>query len=344
MDTKNKTPTRVATLSDVARAANVSTATVSRCLNTPEKVEGETRERVMKAVEALSYSPNYGAKIMAARRTNTVGAVIPTMENSIFARGIQAFQEELDRAGYTLIVASSSYRTDLEEQQIRNLIERGAEGLLLIGYERDEHIYTFLENRNLPFVLTWAFDEDNPRQSIGFDNHAAMSEMTEEVIKIGHRRIGAIVGETRANDRSRERLEGLQDTMARHGLTQDDLSVCEVPYSIESGASAFAQLMDTPEAPSVVMCGNDVLAVGAMRKAKEMGLSIPQDISITGFDDIELAELVEPGLTTVHVPHRKMGHKAGEMLTSWIDSNTPPQREKLETYIAMRGTLGPPKR
>ena len=125
---------RVATLSDVALEASVSTATVSRCLNSPHQVDPSTRARVMKAVKDLSYTPNFGARIMAARRTNTVGAVIPTIENSIFARGIQAFQEELNLHGYTLLIASSSYQADVEEEQIRNLIARGAEAMLLIGF------------------------------------------------------------------------------------------------------------------------------------------------------------------------------------------------------------------
>jgi len=340
---------RVATLSDVARAANVSTATVSRCLNLPEQVEEKTRARVMEAVEALSYSPNFGAKIMAARRTNTVGAVIPTMENSIFARGIQAFQEALNHHGYTLLVASSSYQPEVEEEQIKNLIERGAEALLLIGYDRDDRIYRFLDNRGLPYVLTWvydeerAFDEARPHHSIGFDNHTAMEEMAERVIEVGHQHIGAIVGETRANDRSRERLEGIKSAMARHGLDQHCLKICEMPYSLESGAEGFEKLMTAHPELSVVMCGNDVLATGALMKARAMGMTVPHDISITGFDDIDLAEVVEPPLTTVHVPHRKMGLNAAEMLIDWINKGESPPSQKLETYICTRGTLDVPR-
>ena len=141
--------TDVPTISDVARAAGVSTATVSRCLNSPDVVQAATRTRVMEAVESLGYTPNFGARGLRARRTFTIGAVIPTMENAIFARGLQAFQETLNENGVTLLVASSRYRQDLEERQIHNLIARGVDGLLLIGYRRSATIEETLRRRGV---------------------------------------------------------------------------------------------------------------------------------------------------------------------------------------------------
>ena len=336
-------PPKVATLEDVARAANVSTATVSRCLNMPERVGEKTKARVMKAVADLSYSPNFGAKIMAARRTNTIGAVIPTMENAIFARGIQAFQEELNRQGFTLLVASSSYQSELEAEQIRNLIARGAEGLLLIGLDRQNDVYEFIQNRGLPVVLTWVYDSNSPHHTIGFDNHRAMAELTEVVIGHGHKRIGAIITDASTNDRSRARLGGIKTSMQKHGLSPDQLTVLETPYSIDNGKEQFEKLMAQEEPPTVVMCGNDVLAVGALIKAKQMGMRIPQDISITGFDDIELATVTDPRLTTVHVPHREMGKRAAISLVENINASAPLMRHELETYICEGNTLGPAK-
>ena len=332
---------KVATLKDVARAAAVSTATVSRCLNMPQCVGEKTRARVLKAVADLSYSPNFGAQIMAARRTNTIGAVIPTMENSIFAQGIQAFQEELNNYGFTLLVASSSYKPDVEAAQVKNLIARGAEGLLLIGLDRDEEVYQFISNRGLPLVLTWAYDAQTPHHTIGFDNQKAMEELTEMVIRLGHRRIGSIITSTTHNDRARARLDGIKSAMARHHLSADQLTVLETPYSIANGAKYFEELMQQSNPPSVVICGNDVLAVGALMKAKEMGLRVPEDVSITGFDDIELARVVEPRLTTVHVPHGEMGKRAAAALIGHITASKSLGGEQLETHICRGATLGP---
>ena len=334
----NNSTEKLATLADVAEQAQVSTATVSRCLNSPDRVDPNTRERVFKAIDALSYTPNFGARAMAARRTQTVGAVIPTMENSIFARGIQAFQEELSNHGFTLLVASSSYKPDREEEQIKNLIARGAEGLLLIGYDRNPVIYEFLRNRKIPVLVTWAFDPSESRPAIGFNNIEAMSNLTKKILELGHRKFGFITASLKNNDRARNRLKGIQEAMKKADLPEKNLQL--VQTSIENGSKAFEKIMEAEERPTVVIGGNDVLAVGALRKAKEMGFRIPDDLSITGFDDIELAQVVDPALTTVHVPHRKMGTRAAQILVSLINGEKFEKSEKLQTTIQFRGTLG----
>lgn len=334
---------RTPTLADVARRAGVSTATVSRCLNTPDRVIEETRNRVLQAVRDLGYSPNFGARALAAKRTNTIGAVIPTMENAIFARGLQAFQEELRLKGITLLVASSSYRADLEEEQIRTLVARGADGLFLIGAHRDPALYDFLNRRGIPTLVAWVHDPNAPVPTIGFDNHAAMLDLARRVIADGHRHIGVISAEQAGNDRARARVAAIRAAMNEAGLAPDALSLVETAYGIDEGAAAFEALMQRTPRPTVVMCGNDVLAVGAMGRAKEMGYDVPGDVSITGFDDIELAKVCSPGLTTVHVPHRQMGTRAARALISMVSEGTPGQGQRLDTRVVLRGSLGPPR-
>jgi len=340
---QSDTAAGIATLADVAERAQVSTATVSRCLNAPERVAKPTRERVLAAVQELGYSPNFGARALAARRTGTVGAVIPTMDNAIFARAIQAFQEELRTHGVTLLMACSSYRPEIEDEQIRALVARGADALLLIGHQRSDAIYQFLERRGVPALVAWVHDSDVPRPSIGFDNRKAMQELTREVIRQGHRHIAVITAEQRDNDRARARVEGICDAMLAAGLSPDDLALVETPYSIEHGRQAFARLMRRRPRPGVVICGNDVLAAGALQMAREMGLHVPGDVSITGFDDIEVATLVDPALTTVHVPHRAMGRQAAQLLIEMVRSGAPlAENVELKTDLRLRGTLGPP--
>ncbi|MGB2122074.1 MAG: LacI family DNA-binding transcriptional regulator, partial [Candidatus Puniceispirillaceae bacterium] len=203
----------VPTLDDVAKRAAVSTATVSRCLNSPEQVSESTRNRVNEAVMALGYTPNFGARVMAAKRTNTIGAIIPTMENAIFARGLQAFQDELRTKGYTLLVASSSYKSDVEEEQVRALIARGADGLLLIGHDRSTTILNYLAARNVPALVAWAHDPDAVLPSIGFDNFEAMCALARRVISLGHKRIGLISAATESNDRARARVLAVRYVM-----------------------------------------------------------------------------------------------------------------------------------
>ncbi|MBW4709174.1 LacI family DNA-binding transcriptional regulator [Roseobacter sp. YSTF-M11] len=327
------------TLDDVARLARVSTATVSRCINSPDRVAASTRARVETAIKTLGYTPNFAARFMAAKRTFTIGAIIPTMENAIFARGLQAFQEELHQRGYTLLVSSSAYKAEAEEEQIRTLVARGADGLLLIGHDRDPQIYDYLAQQHVPVLVAWSYSETARVPSIGFDNRAAMRSLAERMIALGHKRIAMISGISEQNDRARLRIEGVKDAMAAHGLDPERLAPVELPYDVHSGAAAFVDLMSHSPRPSLVLCGNDVLAVGALRGAHQLGLKVPEDVSITGFDDIELAQVVTPELTTVHVPHREMGRKAAQELVGMVEEKRQGVSEKLETTIMERSSV-----
>ncbi len=339
MTTGDKDMGRTPTLADVARLAGVSTATVSRCLNSPDRVVAATRQKVQDAVHELGYAPNFNARALAAKRTNTIGAIIPTMENAIFARGLQAFQEELGRSGITLLVASSSYRADLEEEQIRTLVSRGADGILLIGFHRDPKVYEFLKRQSVPFVVAWVFDPNAKVPTVGFDNFSAMKAMADKVISMGHRRLSTITASPLGNDRASERLRGIYASMEEAGIPETELSIAESEYGIDEGGAALQQLLSQPVRPSVVMCGNDVLAVGAIAKAKELGLCVPDDISVTGFDDIEIAKISSPALTTVHVPHRRMGTEAAKMLINLVSATKNQNSILIETSLVVRGSL-----
>lgn len=335
--------TPLPTLQDVADLAAVSTATVSRCLNNSGHVTEKTRLKVQQAIQTLGYSPNFGAQALAAKRTNTIGAIIPTMENAIFARGMQAFQETLAENGITLIIASCSYRPELEEEQIRSLVARGADALLLIGQSRPDATYQFLARRNIPYVLAWAHKKDSEHCYIGFDNQAAAQTITRQVLELGHRNLGVIVGLTQNNDRARDRITGIEHAIADHGAKTAPLQVIEAEYTFQEGAKALDQLLANPTPPTAVICGNDVLAVGAVKRAKQLGLAVPEDLSITGFADIEVSELIDPELTTVHVPHREMGIAAAKSLIAMLKTQTPVESHLLETRIVNRQSLGPVK-
>ncbi|SLN52424.1 HTH-type transcriptional repressor CytR [Falsiruegeria litorea R37] len=330
------------TLNDVAREAGVSTATVSRCLNSPDRVIETTRQRVMQAVESLGYTPNFAARVMAANRSYTIGAIIPTMDNAIFARGLQEFQDQLRQRGYTLLVSSSAYDPEMEREQIRTLVARGADGLLLIGHARDASIYTFLEQHQVPSLVAWSYTPEAQQPSVGFSNIEAMGELAQLVIGAGHRRIAMISGQTSGNDRAQGRVEGVKRAMAQSGLDAATLTLIETDYEIEKGADAFAQLMTLSPRPTVVMCGNDVLAAGALSEARRLGIKVPEQVSVTGFDDIELAEIVSPGLTTVHVPHREMGREAARELTAMVEGKSAGQSVCIKTRLMARHSLAEP--
>lgn len=336
MNRKSSAPT----LQDVARMAGVSTATVSRYLNTPDKVVGATRERVQRIVDELGYTPHFGGRALASNRSNTVGAIIPTMDNAIFARGLQAFQETLSSNGVTMLVASSGYDSERELEQIRTLISRGADGLLLIGLARPNKTYDFLNRRQIPYVLTWNYRANSGFFNVGFNNRMAAAKITQLAIDFGHHNIGMISGHIESNDRASDRIDGVRDAMKRSGISSDNLTVVPTNYSLKNGSDAFESLMKKTPRPTVIICGNDVLAAGAISRANEMGIRVPGEVSITGFDDLDLADVIRPKLTTVHVPHRRMGESAARLLLDVLDGKTEHQAIELETEIVIRESLG----
>ena len=168
-----------------------------------------------------------------------------------------------------------------------------------------------------------------------------MRALTLEVLNHGHREIAVISGYQMGNDRARQRVEGIMEALHSQNLDVDDVRVIETPYDIDRGAEAFDELMDMPDRPTAVICGNDVLAVGALSRARERGLKIPGDVSITGFDDIELARIVDPALTTVHVPHREMGRKAARELVDMVEGKGLGKSSRLAAELRLRESLGP---
>lgn len=330
------------TLEDVADRAGVSTATVSRVLNEPDRVRAETRSRVEAAVAYFDYTPHFGGRALALNRTNTVGAVIPTMENAIFARGLQALQEALADHGVTLVVATSNYDPDREADQIRALLGRGVDGLVLIGEARDPATYEMLVRRGVPFVLVWSWRPDCPWPCVGFDNREAARTMAQRVLDLGHRRVAMIAGVTRGNDRAAARVDGVRDALRTHGLDLDGSNLIETSYTLRTSEAAARRLLTATPRPTAIVCGNDVIAAGTLTAVRALGLRAPADVSVTGFDDIDLAVVLDPLLTTMHVPHRRMGQAAASLLLRLRSQETDVGNVVFETVLVERGSLAPP--
>ena len=331
-----KRPPRI---EDVARAAGVSTATVSRCLNNPDSVRSKTRQQVEAAIDQLGYTPHFGARALAMNRTHTIGAVIPTMENAIFARGFQAVQERLSESGTTLLLACSGYDPEREAKQIRTLVQRGVDGILLIGEARPVETYEILDTREIPVALMWCFGDVKDRLCIGFDNRSAAREMARTVLDYGHRHIAMVAGITKWNDRAAKRVDGVREALVSAGFALDDGNLIEAEYTLEAGAQSLRRLMAESPRPTAVICGNDVLAAGVMQGARQLGLRVPEDLSITGFDDIELASVLDPALTTVHVPHRRMGWTAADKMLEIQNGEGSRENIRFATDLVIRRSL-----
>lgn len=337
------TKSRPPTLEDVAKAAGVSTATISRSITRPGKVAKATQDRIQQAIDDLGYTPNFGGRVLASSRTNTVGAVIPSMSNAMFANGLQAFQETLAEAGVTMLVASTGYDPDNELSQIRSLLTHGADGLLLIGAERPTATQDFLQKRKVPYVVSWFHKNDSAHLYAGFDNAKGAREITRAVLDQGHRDIAMIGGISAGNDRVSARIAGVQQEIATYGDGARLLQTVESRYEIDAATEAMGVILESGKRPTAVICTSDVLAAGAMIQARRHGLQIPRDLSITGYDDIGIARVVDPPLTTVHIPQTRMGQAAARLLLDRLAGSADLRSIEIETSVIRRGSLAPPR-
>ena len=330
------------TLEDVARRAEVSTASVSRFFSAPDRLRPGLRLKIQEAVEALAYRPHGAARALASQRSSTIGAVIPTLDNAIFATCVQALQTALAERATTLLLAAFDYDPTREREQIESLIARGVDGLMLTGEAREPEVYALLQRRGIRYANTYVHHADSAHATIGFDNRQAMHKLVGYLHDLGHRAFAMIAGISESNDRASERVAGTREALAERGIALEPEQILERPYRMTAGREALRQLLDRSERPTAVLCGNDVLALGAMLEAQAMGHSVPGDLSITGFDDLGLAKEIPPGLTTIHAPLEQMGRlTAAYLLEPPSDDKARPHIE-LPAELVVRGSTGRP--
>jgi len=320
------------TIGDVARRAGVSTATVSRVVNQPGSVRGALRGKVEAAIAHLGYVPHAGARTLKSRRTGTIGAIFPTIDNAIFAKAIDALQRRLAEAGHQLLIATNDYSPAIEESQALNLLTRGADALLLCGVGQRASLLARLAARAVPVVHVMSWPPPPGLACVGFDNARAMAQVVRYLLDLGHRRIAM--------------LAGVRDALAAAGLPLPASRVVERRYGIAPAREGLQRLIEGPAAsrPTAVVCGNDVLAFGALFEAQRLGIDVPRELSIVGFDDLELASHLQPALTTVHVPAEAMWRRATEHVLAQLAGDAPPPSSEVEVSLVVRGSTAPPRK
>ncbi len=330
-----------ATLDDVAREAAVSPATVSRCLNNPDSVRAEKRGRILAAVERLSYVPHAAARALASRRSRMLGAVFPSLDSALFGGALEAFQKEVAGSGYTVVVASSAYDPEGEHTHIRNLIASGIDGLMLIGARRSDAVYKLIADSGIPYVLTWISKAAGGHPCIGFDNAEAAGHLTRYLYDLGHRRFGVLSGLTDHNDRAAARLDGVRGFLNGRDIDLDPSFVFERRFVVDDGREAFRLMMSRADPPTALVCGSAPLAYGAIFEAQEMGIAVPEQISIAGFDDMWLAAQLTPPLTTVQTPRIEMGRDSARYLLARLAGTEIADPRPFETKLIVRHSTGP---
>ena len=323
-------------IEDVALAAGVSTATVSRALSRPERVSKKTLVIVQAAVKRLRYVPDAAGRALASGRTKTIGCVIPTLDLAIFARSTHAMQVALAESGYQLLVASHNYDPLIEIDLVKALQHRGVDALVLVGAEHHSQVWSNLKNWNKPVMLTWVCDPRLP--SVGFDNQGIAALATRHLLDLGHREIGMISGHILHKDRAGQRLEGFVSEMRAAGANVSPDQICQQPLSISGGRAGMQKMLQSRRRPTALLCGNDMLAIGALLEAQECGIQVPQELSICGIDNHDLAAEIKPGLTTVSLPTRDLGRIAALQILQILAGEPIAQQSLLPFHLVQRSS------
>lgn len=329
------------TINQVAKMAGVSTATVSRALNKPDTVSKAVKKKIERIIKKIGYIPNAGARFLMLKRTGSIGVIVPTLDNAIFAQGLEEFQRQLSQSGYQMLVASTNYDPEIENQQMRNLLLQGVEGIAMFGSSQKLELIRLLRTRKLPYIHIGTLDTPLNGYAAGFDNKKAIQLGVEYLVQVGHRNFGMIAGKTENNDRARDRVDGVVELLKRNRISLKKESIIEVPYQIQDARIALKKLLQINPSISAVVCGNDVLAIGALLEAQSQGIKIPHQCSILGFDNLELSRHIQPSLSTIHIDAIGMWSKAAHHLMSQINGiNRLPRKILADVSLVIRDSTG----
>lgn len=342
MPSSTRRTTRTVGLRDVARVAGVSTATVSRAMNNPDAVSQELRTRIASVVRHLGWVPDGAARALTTKRTGTIGAVFPTLTHGDFARAIQALQHELAARGYTLLLACSEYKPEQEYDQVRKFIERGVDALLLVGEAHHADLPALLEKRKVHYVNTFVYNPTTHGTCVGPDNRKALYRLTNYLIDLGHKRFGLIAQSTKNNDRAQARLQGVRDALSEKSMAIQPAHFAEGYWSLSEGRQLFRRIVEQQPWPTAVICGNAYLAVGAMLEAQTMGIRVPEDMSIVGYDDIDIMAELPVSITTVRVLSDEVGRRAARLLVAKVEGDEIELDYECDAEIVVRKSSGPP--
>lgn len=330
-------------VTDVAKLAGCAPATVSRALNNPDKVSREKRERVESAMRQLGYVRNHAARALRSQRSHMIGVLIPTLDYALYARMVGAATARFSEAGFSTLIATFGYDLDTEAAEARLLLERGADALVLVGQNHRPTLDAMLDQFGVPYVCTYTLRPDGVHPTVGFDNAEAAARLARHLIQLGHRRISVISGITKDNDRTSERLNGIKAEFTLRSIACGAGTIVERPYSISDGREACALLLSRGDLrPTAIICGNDVLAFGAIVECRSRGLRVPEDVSIVGFDNLDFSLHSNPPLTTIDVPTDEMGKAAANFIIAKLNSSQVARHSRIEVDLVLRGSSAPP--
>lgn len=334
-----------ATMLDVARRAGVSKSTVSHVINNTRFVSEETRSVVLAAIEELNFHPSLIARSMSTQQTFTVGLLITDVGNPFYHPLIRGVEDEALAHGYSVFLFNASYDIQRSVKYLHSMIERRVDGVILTTSRMSHELLGEVVRADLPaVVLDWHRFEAPNVGAINFDFEHGMRQAIAHLVELGHRRFAHISGNLELWT-ARRRRDLFLAILAEYGIHTEQAPVVEGDFSIESGRRALRELLQLAERPTAVLTVNDMTAFGMLFEAKEVGLQIPEDLSVIGVDNIALAAQISPALTTIALPCYDVGRAAMSMLLARIPDQAaplaPPVHQQVPTELIVRLSTGP---
>jgi DNA-binding LacI/PurR family transcriptional regulator len=326
-------------LEQVARRANVSTATVSRVLNNASVVKNSTRVRVQKAIDELKYHPNLHARNLAGGKSRTFGVIVSNLENPFFFDIYKTIEADAHAAGFEVVMANTDYRSEQLVSSIRLMIGRRVAGVAAVVSEMEPALIDELNESAMPVVF---YDVGAPRRNITnirVDYRRGIDKVVDYLFTLGHRKLG-FVGHHSLLGPTHERAKAVIDAAARYpGMIVRTAADTD---TLDGGRLATRALVTSGEVPTAIVCVNDIMAVGALRELRERGLRVPQEVSVTGFDNVKLSEFCYPALTTVHIPRERIGKLVCEsLLAKSGDRGSVDHDMVIDPEFVVRDSTGP---
>jgi DNA-binding LacI/PurR family transcriptional regulator len=328
-------------MSEIAKLAGVSNATVSRVVNGSTLVTEETKRRVQKIIQDLNFVPNNSAIHLKHGKSRIYGIIIPDLTNPFFTEMVKIFEEVLVDNDMELLVANTDFHSTRTQRSVRRMLLRRVDGVAMLASEHETDSLESLVQNRIPVVTADRYRTACGMNDIVVDFAGGMAQMVAHLKELGHRRLG-FIGGTSGIVTSRVRRESFLDAVVKQGLSSKEGWIVEGNYRIAGGSAAMEKILSQDEIPSALITANDLTAIGALRTAHEKGLRIPEDISIAGCDDIEMSDIVYPPLTTLRISRREYAHLLYEALRTAGEDLTQPGRQfLLSTTLVIRQSTGP---
>jgi len=314
----------MANIKDIARAAGVSTATVSHVFNRTRHVSETVRQQVMDAAAQLDYHPNYFARSLTTMKSGTIGIVILDITNPFFAEVVRGCEAALRPYGYNLVVCNTDGHMDTEEEYLRLLISKRVDGIIAAVTSDKWDALRMATTHGLPVIFVDHMAAGLEGRLVCVDNERGTYQCVSHLIEDGHDRIGILVGPTVIGS-MRERLVGYRRALNEHGIGVDERLVKHTQTDVESAAGGMDELLSEAPRPSAVFLSNNIMALGALTALRRRGLSCPSDIALAAFDDVAWMQIADPPLTTVRQPTQDLGALAGRLMMQLIQGEKVPE-------------------